>query len=275
MSNVRINTAAELLGVSTSTLRSWERRLGYPQPSRTPGQHRLYAVDEIEALRDALAETGSIASAVEVARVRGQAPATANKLGAAFERFDEAAADRAMEESLAVRSIERSVEELLLPALENTEEQPRREAEFEFGCRWATGWIHSARRLAPPAVRDEAVVLLDASEPLTISALRAQALELFLRRGGYRVLLLSAKLAEQRFASALRALHPRVVVLCGEDARLDVIGRHLRNVLRSPDSPRLVGFGGAQLVAGSEGIESLSDSPAEALEALVAAMARR
>lgn len=275
MSNVRINTAAELLGVSTSTLRSWERRLGYPQPSRTPGQHRLYAVDEIEALRDALNETGSIASAVEVAKYRGQAPASANKLVAAFERFDEASADRAMEESLAVRSIERSVEELLLPALESAEEQARREAELEFGCRWATGWIHSARRLAPPAVRDEAVVLLDASEPLSIDALRSQALELFLRRAGYRVLLLSAKLAEQRFASALRALRPGVVVLCGEGARLDVIGRHLRSVLRSPESPQLVGFGGAQLVAGSEGIGSLADEPSEALVAIVGLLADR
>ena len=30
MSGIRINAAAEMLGVSTSTLRSWERRLGYP-----------------------------------------------------------------------------------------------------------------------------------------------------------------------------------------------------------------------------------------------------
>ena len=68
MSGIRINAAAEMLGVSPSTLRSWERRLGYPQPHRTPGNHRLYELDEVEALREALRETHNISSAVEVAR---------------------------------------------------------------------------------------------------------------------------------------------------------------------------------------------------------------
>ncbi len=31
-----------MLGVSPSTLRTWERRLGYPQPQRTEGNHRHY-----------------------------------------------------------------------------------------------------------------------------------------------------------------------------------------------------------------------------------------
>ena len=68
MSGIRINAAAEMLGVSASTLRSWERRLGYPNPHRTPGNHRLYLLDEVEALREALRETHNISSAVEVAR---------------------------------------------------------------------------------------------------------------------------------------------------------------------------------------------------------------
>ncbi|MBA2239813.1 MAG: MerR family DNA-binding transcriptional regulator [Solirubrobacterales bacterium] len=268
MSSVRINAAAELLGVSTSTLRSWERRLGYPNPSRTPGQHRLYALDDLEALRDALVETGNISSAVEMARRRGPAPASAQRLISAFERFDEATADRAMEESLALRSVERSVEEVLLPALITAAEQPRREAEFEYGCRWATGWIHSARRLAPPASRPDGILLLESARPLGLEALHAQALELFLRRAGYRVLMLSAELPERRFASALRALRPAAVILCGEGSRLDVIGPHLRSVLRTPSSPRLLGFRAARLVAGSQGVPMLGSSPAEALARL-------
>jgi len=72
MSGIRINAAAGMLGVSTSTLRSWERRLGYPQPQRTPGNHRLYELNEVEALREALRETHNISSAVEVARQRGR-----------------------------------------------------------------------------------------------------------------------------------------------------------------------------------------------------------
>ena len=68
------SAAAEMLGVSPSTLRTWERRLGYPQPRRTEGNHRHYELAEIEALRDALRETNNISSAVEVARRRGRGP---------------------------------------------------------------------------------------------------------------------------------------------------------------------------------------------------------
>src|SRR5436190_8172239 len=113
MSGIRINAAAGMLGVSTSTLRSWERRLGYPLPRRTPGNHRLYELDEVEALRDALRETRNIASAVEVARQRGRGPASAERLVECFDAFDEAAADRELEQSLAIRSVERTISELL------------------------------------------------------------------------------------------------------------------------------------------------------------------
>src|SRR5436190_19328052 len=100
---IRTNAAAELLGVSPNTLRSWERRFGFPRPERSPGNHRQYELLELQTLRDALAETGNVASAVELARQRQSAPATRTELEAALESFDEAAADRAMEESLAVR----------------------------------------------------------------------------------------------------------------------------------------------------------------------------
>src|SRR5687768_14408981 len=115
MSGIRTNAAAELLGVSPNTLRSWERRFGYPEPRRTGGGHRQYDLSELEALRRALLETHNISSAIQLARQRGEGPSTATRLIDAFDRFDERAADRVMEESLAVRSVERTVEELLLP----------------------------------------------------------------------------------------------------------------------------------------------------------------
>ncbi|CAN5496462.1 hypothetical protein BH10ACT11_BH10ACT11_20750 [soil metagenome] len=110
MSGIRTSAAADLLGVSPSTLRTWERRLGYPTPRRTPGNHRHYELAEIEALRDALRETGSISAAIEIAQQRGRGPASPSRMLAAFERFDEAAADRELEESLALRTLERTIE---------------------------------------------------------------------------------------------------------------------------------------------------------------------
>src|SRR5215218_3130581 len=118
MSGIRTNAAAELLGVSPNTLRSWERRFGYPEPRRTAGGHRQYDLGELEALRRALLETHNISSAIQVAQQRGEGPGSANRLLEAFDRFDDHLADRFMEESLALRSVERSVEELLLPAIE-------------------------------------------------------------------------------------------------------------------------------------------------------------
>jgi len=269
MSGIRINAAAEMLGVSTSTLRSWERRLGYPSPRRTPGNHRLYELDEVEALREALRETHNISSAVEVARQRGRGPASPARLVADFDRFDEVGADRQLEESLAIRSVERSVSELLLPALELAERRTNGVAELEYACRWATGWLHRARRLAPGATRDEGVLLLDSGSPLGVESVHVQALELFLRRTGLRVLLLSAGLAEARFRGAVRALDPAAIVICGCEARLDVLGEALRAARGVDARAELYGYRAARLVAGRDGIPSLGAAPGEATDALL------
>ena len=271
MSGIRTAAAAEMLGVSASTLRTWERRLGYPRPRRTPGNHRQYELAEIEALRDALRETGNISSAIEVARRRGRGPASPARLLAAFDRFDEEAADRELEESLALRTLERTVEEVLLGALEMAAARSNGEAELEYACRWATGWLHGARRLAPPATRPEGVLLLDSGPTPGLEAVHAQALELSLRRAGLRVLLLSAEIAERRMQAALRALEPEAVVLCGSEARLDVIGDPLRRALRQSGG-RAFAYRGARLVGGREGIPELGQMPAEATARLLVAL---
>jgi MerR family transcriptional regulator, light-induced transcriptional regulator len=269
---IRTSAAAELLGVSPSTLRSWERRLGYPRPRRTAGNHRSYDVAEVEALREALRETGNISSAVTVATSRGRGVASPSRLLAAFDRFDERAADRELEESLAIRSLERSVEELLLSALEMAGRRPNHAAEREHACRWAIGWLHSARRLAAAASRPEGILMLDSGSPLGVEAVYVQALELFLRRAGLRVLLLSTDLADDRFASALRALRPVAIVLCGEGASLATLAGPLRRALNKGDSARVFGYRGAQLVTGRRGVPALDSRPSEATRRILAAI---
>jgi DNA-binding transcriptional MerR regulator len=269
---IRTSAAAELLGVSPSTLRSWERRLGYPTPRRTPGNHRQYELAEVEALREALRETGNISSAVSVARQRGRGPASPARLLAALDRFDEDRADRELEESLAVRTVERTIEEVLLPALEQAAARAHQEAELEHACRWAIGWLHSARRLAPAATRTEGVLLLDSGAALGVEAIHTQALELFLRRAGLRVLVLSAELAERRFSRALRVLRPAAVVLCGTEARLDVLGPQLRRVVDEARGARLYGYRSARLVSGSRGLPDIGAYPGEAAGTLLEAI---
>src|SRR5215472_7133525 len=114
---IRTNAAATMLGVSANTLRSWERRYGFPRPHRSAGGHRHYELYEIEALRQTLAETQNVSSAVALAQERGAGPSSHARLADAFGAFDEQYADRLLEESLALRSIERTIEEVLLPAV--------------------------------------------------------------------------------------------------------------------------------------------------------------
>jgi DNA-binding transcriptional MerR regulator len=265
MSGIRTNAAAELLGVSPNTLRSWERRFGYPSPRRSQGGHRQYELSELEALRRALLETHNISSAIQVAQQRGEGPSSANRLLEAFDRFDDALADRFMEESLSLRSIERSVEELLLPSIELAEEREGREAESEFAARWATGWLHAARRVAPPATRSEGVLLFDSSQHLGSEMLHVQALELVLRRAGFRVLLLSVALAQERLTRAMRALDPTMLVLCGSGATLDSVGRLVYSVRQTGSAAPLHEYRGSMPVTGGHKVPSLGDSPTEAL----------
>jgi MerR family transcriptional regulator, light-induced transcriptional regulator len=274
MSGIRTNAAAELLGVSPNTLRSWERRFGYPTPRRTAGGHRQYDLSELEALRRALLETHNISSAIQVARQRGEGPGSSVRLLEAFDRFDEAMADRFMEESLALRSIERSVEELLLPAVELAADRDGREAEYEASCRWATGWLHSARRVAPPASREEGVLLFDSSEHLGLEGLHVQALELALRRAGFRVLLLSIGLAQERVPRAMRALDPSALVLCGTGATLDVVGRLVYGIRQLGSSAPLFEYRGSMPVTGNHNIPSLGSAPSEATDRVKAMLDR-
>jgi DNA-binding transcriptional MerR regulator len=268
MSGIRTNAAAELLGVSPNTLRSWERRFSYPQPRRTAGGHRQYDLTELEALRRALMETHNISSAIEVARQRGEGPSSPSRLLDAFDHFDETAADRVMEESLAVRSVDRSVEEVLLPAIELTEGRDGREAEQELACRWATGWIHSARRVVPPPTRSQGVILFDASNGLDLESLHVQALELAIRRAGFRSILLSFDLPPERVARAMRAVEPTAFVFCGGEATLEVLGRLVYTVRQVGSAAPVFEYREAMPVTGDHSIPSLGSTPTEAADNL-------
>ena len=270
---IRTNAAAEILGVSPNTLRSWERRFGFPTPSRTPGNHRQYELVELQTLRDALAETGNISTAIELTRQRQSAPASNAGLQTALESFDEDAADRAMEESLALRPLERSIEELLLPTIDILSADAEREAELEFACRWATGWLHGARRLAPPASRPAGILLLQTGESADVEGVHAQALDLALRRAGFRVLVLSSELEDERLERALQALDPTAIVLCGPHSE-DETGSELLQRIRS------LGVG-APLYAfrlddiGADAGVEVSDAPSQITQALNSDLRRR
>ena len=198
-----------------------------------------------------------------------RAPLPARLLDA-FDHFDENIADRILEESLAVRSVERSVEEVLLPALELAYEREGRDAERELGSRWATGWLHAARRVVAPATRPQGVLLFDSSPRLDLESLQVQALELGLRRAGFRTLLLAFDLPPERIVRAIRAIDPTAFVFCGGEATLDVVGRLVYTVRQVGSAGPVFEYREAMPVTGEHGIPSLGAKPSEAVERLKA-----
>jgi DNA-binding transcriptional MerR regulator len=265
MSAIRTNAAAAMLGVSPSTLRSWERRFGYPMPQRTEGGHRKFELTELEALKQSFAETHDISSAISIARERGEGPSSPARLLSAFTAFREDLADRLLEESLAVRSVERTVESVLLPGVELLEEGS---PEYRFAWRYATGWLAAAQRVAPPATREEGVLIFDLTRPADIDSLYVQALELLLRRTGLRVLCLPVDLEDARVGSALRALRPNGVVLGGRGAPLDALGRLVHAARQAEPGVEVLDYRGALPDTGASTIRRLGSSPTAAAEAL-------
>jgi DNA-binding transcriptional MerR regulator len=221
---LKTSEAAAVLNVSPNTLRAWERRFGYPKPQRTAGKHRLYTHGEVAALRDALQEGLSISSAIS--RARESLSADTSVLVGALQSFELDRADVAMEAALALRSVERSVEEVLLPSVHELGERHGFDsAPWAFAARWAADWLQRAQRLAPPPMRPAAVLIGDATrDELDEDALAVKALQLFSVRTGARVLLLPVS-GVAGLPDVLRAFEPQVVVVAGSTASDDAVAR--------------------------------------------------
>jgi hypothetical protein len=224
---------------------------------------------DVEALRLALADTRNVSSAIGLALERGEGPSSAARLAAAYGAFDEERADRLLEESLAIRSVERTAEELLLGAVEKLAETSRASAEYELAVRHATAWMSAVKRLSPQATRPEGVLMLDAAAPLELDALYGLALELALRRAGLRTLCLSPAVDSTRLGRAARALDPRAVILTGSGATLDTIGRFVYAVRSASPGVSVLDFRGAVPETGASTVVRLGDTPIAARDALL------
>jgi hypothetical protein len=273
VSTIRTNAAAAMLGVSPNTLRSWERRFSYPSPRRSEGGHRQFELAEIETLKQAFEQTQNISSAISIARERGAGLGSPGGLRGAFEAFDAERADRLLEESLAVRSVERTVGATLLSAVASLQDESAQRGvspEYGFAWRYTTGWLAAALRVAPAATRVQGVVIFDASCAPQIDALYIQALELFLRRAGLRVLTLPFELHAARLASALTALRAGAAVLSGSNATLEQLGRLVYAVRQAGGQLEIMDFRGALPDTGASTVTRLGSEPQAATEALLA-----
>jgi hypothetical protein len=264
MQTLKTSEAAALLNVSPNTLRTWERRFGYPRPRRSPGRHRLYLHAEIAALRHALEDGLSISSAVSVASETIGADGRA--LVPALMAFRPDEADRAMEVSLALRSVDATVEDVLLPALaEIRHRKGLCSTAWAFAARWAVEWLGRAQRLTPVPPHARGVLIGDASEDgLDPVSPYIRALELCCTRAGAAALTLPVR-AVARLSEPIAVIQPAVVVIAGGHVADDAVARWAFGVRQATgDVPFLLFHRGLDTALGEARTRTLPISPAAA-----------
>lgn len=136
-----IGALSERTGLAIETIRTWERRYGYPVPIRRPSGHRRYRACDVERLclvRRAL-EAGHRPSRVvglDTAALQNllwkEVPEGQGELIGAVMRFDGPDLERRLRRSLSSRGLLPWLDEVLLPLLR------------EIGERWAAGALDVA-----------------------------------------------------------------------------------------------------------------------------------
>lgn len=246
-----IGELSRRVGVSPDLLRKWERRYGVLRPGRTIGNRRVYSrVDEarIRLMVDHVRRGVSAAQAAELATAarfsvapgsgRRTEPVLANRvcaeLLAALERFDETAADQALEKLQARAAAPVLVRDVFLPLLR------------AIGDRWAaarlsvaqehfaTTFVH-ARLLGLARGWDRGLgprALLTCA-PGEQHVLGLIAFGIALHHLGWRITYLGADTPVTMVADAAAAVTPRlVVVTAAMPGRLEPAADDLRMIAR-------------------------------------------
>ncbi len=159
-------------GVPAATLRSWERRYGFPSPDRSPSARRLYSEREVAAIAWVRVQTARGLSAAQAVRwAQRAAPGTASdgappvlrpqtsltdQLLQAAARYDEPALHAVQSEAYARFSPDDVLLGVIVPAL------------YAIGEQWAGGDLPvSAEHFATNVIQRRLQALWHAQPPLT------------------------------------------------------------------------------------------------------------
>ncbi|HEX2051379.1 MAG TPA: MerR family transcriptional regulator [Actinomycetota bacterium] len=216
-----ISDVSLLLGIPVPTIRSWERRYGFPSPARTPGRHRRYDAGEVErlrALRDEISAGVRAAEAIERVGRRsgadGDDAGVARAIADAGLAYDAPAIRSLLGEAALVFGFDAAVERVVLPAVRRVGEL------WEAGdCDVANehltthevrAWL--ARQAAPEAVGGAGPVLV-AAGPRDEHTIGIEALHVLLTRRRVCARLLGAATPVASLVAATRAAGARAVVV--------------------------------------------------------------
>ena len=218
-----IAAVSELLGIPVPTIRSWERRYGFPSPDRTRGRHRRYAereISQLRDLRDLVTKGYSTADAVRrVVRSAGEEEGVdvVEEVVSSALALDPQALEGSLERAARSMGVEKAIVSVGLPAMR------------VIGARWKAGtcnvdhehlatqvvrsWLARHAPPEPPASARDPVVL--ACGPKDMHTIALEAFGVVLSRRGRSIRLLGALTPTDAIASTLRSLRaPVAVVVC-------------------------------------------------------------
>lgn len=222
-----IAAVSEMLDIPVPTIRSWERRYGFPDPSRTSGRHRRYSLTEISqlrALRDAITQGHPARDAVELVRQHPEErisrdPAVDDLLRSAME-LDPRAVRVVLDRAAQSEGVEYAVSQIAIPAME------------EVGERWKAGtcdvgnehaltdgvrsWFARLLAFEPPSPDATPVVL--ACGPKELHSVGLDAFAVLLVRRGRSVLNLGALTPVESLRLAVRTARATGAVIVAQRA---------------------------------------------------------
>jgi DNA-binding transcriptional MerR regulator len=211
---------AALVGVPATTLRSWERRYGWPRPARTPGGHRRYSpveIDHVRALRDEIAKGRSAQQAVTLLR-REAARRRAAEVGRLVQGavdIDQALVRGALADVAAAMPAEEAIERVVLPALREIGRRWEEGACDVAGEHAATGQIRQwlGRMLDEARPRGAAPSVVLSTGPADFHSVNLDAFAVLLARRGCDPLVLGALTPVSSLLQAVRALGAKGAVV--------------------------------------------------------------
>jgi DNA-binding transcriptional MerR regulator len=221
---VPIAAVSRALDIPVPTIRSWERRYGFPSPPRTGGRHRRYTTNEIEQLRDLrdlITRGYSARGAVERLSAGGPSSRGGDLLVEVVEaalRLDSAETRASLDRSAELLGVEGAIRDVVFPMMR------------EIGTRWKAGtceieqehlatevvrgWCARQAAMAPPSFRADPVVL--ACGPKDLHTIGLEAFAVILARRGWPCRVLGALTPSTALVSSVRAVRAAGAVVIAQ-----------------------------------------------------------
>ena len=234
-SGLTIEQVSQMLGLPVPTIRSWERRHQVPVVNRTPGGHRRYSSEQLDALRrmrDLVAQ--GLRPVDAAARIKAEAATSPDVLIEALlqasQEYRPDTIGELLDAAQQALGLGRTVDDVLLPALR------------QIGQRWGSGeadvshehmttnairsWLSGLNQTRPSLRQFGPVVLC--CGPRDDHTLGLEALRALLVERGVDCLLLGARTPVESLARAVRDTAAAAVILVchlptGRQAAVDAL----------------------------------------------------